>query len=1226
MSASLTFCGASSAASLEETFNQASQAYSGGDFTKAGQLFTEAGDMMYKSNQGQAIAIYGNASVAYIQGKNYAEAVELYQKILGSKAKIDNGQKLKYFQNLVFCLGQLEQYALQASEIDKVFSKGKDAIKIKLTNDEKSLLLATQGDAYRHHELYDLAVSSYSQSLKALPKDATPERRATLLTALGLCEGNLGLYDNALQHLQEANTVAQKGKLDQTIAESLSNLGIIHWEQGDYNNALKQLSAAIDAENKANLQRNIGVDKNNLGLVYKALGNYKNAMTLVQNSLDIAKEVKNEHDEGIATVNRALLYRIAGQYEDAVRDYNKALEIFTKIDFKEGIAGAKLGIGKMIALKDHNYTQTLQNYEEALKIYQDLKLIRGETETLIQLGVLYKDMLEGAVHSVPSAEQLQANANANAEPAKPATAEQQQKSSLFGKFAQKASNRDLVFEEAEPASTSPAGNNSAAGNNNATASSGNNKVTPPTLTPEQQDWLKNCHEYHEQALANAEKLQAKEFLWSSHQGLGYCAYLSGDYPQAYEHYKTAIDIVTNIYTSVSDVENFGEYMAGKEDLYTEAQAVCHAMYSTTQDQQYLSQMIKYADTLQNEVQKASASLVDLNFVDPEKQKLFDRLSQVGKQLKAAEKAVPLEMMFDKTPTADEKAQQEQSKEARKLALERVEKLNSDFNTLKAEWCEKYPQDRVLFESSSRVDTKMLQDYIKPDQIVLMYTQLQDMLLITAVNKDSVENYTVAIGRDQLDTLIRDKFIVSYLEGDGFGRNWGDYNDAQFIQSYDQVTDVLAQLYQYLVAPVESSLQGKKRIYVVASGLIAQTPFGALVKEKSGDLAQHGGNVDYLIKHYDIGYLRPAFIDSALQSKRESDPQKVKRLFAVANPFNANFQMPVLDGTISEIANANKNLGHNTQPNDIGLEVMLSEGTEQDAENRVEDLFKEYATRIQPPTEQWVRQRLQNNKYEIVYFSTHGMPYSNVVSTLAGFEKSLKKNKLDFDQYVIDYRAAKTDAEREAFKQKNSYFNKRYQWFRLKETRHANLMSNSPLNGLLYLSSNQGDDSMIKDVPPERDGLLTIKEVLELPNDNFSATKYVILSACNTGVTYVSSAMAQGLDKGDSLTAEEAKAEMEKLGLLPGVDQVSFVDTFMRKGVDNVYGTLWFVDDAMSSELLTRFMTNLKDTEHYPDAVAAFNQAQRSIVLESEAGKTVVADYYLIPAHPFFWAPGAMFGK
>ena len=95
MSASLTFCGASSAASLEETFNQASQAYSGGDFTKAGQLFTEAGDMMYKSNQGQAIAIYGNASVAYIQGKNYAEAVELYQKILGSKAKIDNGQKLK---------------------------------------------------------------------------------------------------------------------------------------------------------------------------------------------------------------------------------------------------------------------------------------------------------------------------------------------------------------------------------------------------------------------------------------------------------------------------------------------------------------------------------------------------------------------------------------------------------------------------------------------------------------------------------------------------------------------------------------------------------------------------------------------------------------------------------------------------------------------------------------------------------------------------------------------------------------------------------------------------------------------------------------------------------------------------------------------------------------------------------------------------------------------------
>lgn len=1231
-SALLGATGIAAAASLEETFSQASKAYQSGEYTKAGELFTQAGDMMLKSNQAQAVAIYGNASVAYIQGENYAEAVELYRKILGSKAKIDNAQKLKYFQNLVFCLGQLQQYALQASEIEKAFSKGKDAIKLKLTNDEKSLLLATQGDAYRHHELYDLAVRSYGQSLKDLPKDATPERKATLLTALGLCEGNLGLYDSAISHLQQANEVAAKAKLDQTIAESLSNIGIIHWEQGDYTDALKKLSAAIDAENKANLQRNIGVDKNNLGLVYKAMGNYQEAMTLVQNSLDIAKEVKNERDEGIATVNRALLFRIAGNYDDAIRDYNRALGIFNKIDFKEGIAGAKLGIGKMIALKDHNYTETLKNYEEALQIYKDLKLIRGETETLIQLGVLYKDMLEGSVHMVPTAQDLSATASGHKL--------QQIGNDAFAKMSgQKATNRALVFEEEpeEEASTSAktaeatAPQGSAGGlfskfsQNKTTAAASGVEITAPTLTAEQQEWLQKCREYNKQALDNANKLQSKEFIWSSHQGLGYCDYISGDFASAYDHYKQAIDVVTKIYTSVSDVENFGEYMAGKEDLYTEAQAVCQAMFNTTKDQMYLSQMIKYADTLQNEVQKASSSLVTLKFVDPEKQKLFTKLSQLGKQLKAAEKAVPLEMTVSKDASADELAQQAQSKKARELALDRVEKLNTEFNQFKDEWCQRYPQDRVLFESSSRVDTKMLQDYIKPDQVVLMYTQLQDMLVITAVNKDTVENFTVGISRDKLDDLIRNKFLIAYLE-DGFGRNRDDFSKAQYFQAYDDVTNTLAELYRYLIAPVEDSIDGKNRVYVVATGLLAQMPFGALVKEKSGDVTQHGGNVDYLIKHHDIGYLRPAFIDSALQTKRESDPNKVKRLFAVGNPLNLNFEMAILDGTISEVANSEKLLGSNKLPNDIGLVAKLYEQPDEAAQKFVNELFGARAADIVPPSETWVREQLQNNKYEIVYFATHGMPYSNVVSTLAGFEKFLKKKKVNATDYIKEFRAAKDEAARAQVLAKLEVLKKQYRWFRSLQTRRSNLLSNSPLNGFLYLSSEPNTDSLIKDVPSDHDGLLTVKEILELPNENFSATKYVILSACNTGVTYVSDAMAKDLDVGDSLTSEEAKKEMEKLGLMPGVDQVSFVDTVMRKGVDNVYGTLWFVDDGMSSELLTRFMTNLNQTDKYPDAVSAFNAAQRSIILDSEAGKTVVNDSYLIPAHPFFWAPGAMFGK
>ena len=103
-------------------------------------------------------------------------------------------------------------------------------------------------------------------------------------------------------------------------------------------------------------------------------------------------------------------------------------------------------------------------------------------------------------------------------------------------------------------------------------------------------------------------------------------------------------------------------------------------------------------------------------------------------------------------------------------------------------------------------------------------------------------------------------------------------------------------------------------------------------------------------------------------------------------------------------------------------------------------------------------------------------------------------------------------------------------------------------------------------------------------------------------------------------------ELRKVGWIPGIDHVSFVDVFMRRKVNNVYGTLWFADDAASAYLMSHFMKKLVNQGEHQDAVAAFSETQRQYIKESKEGKKPLGEDYPVPLHPYFWAVGALFGK
>ena len=1089
------------AATLEETFAQAQTAYKNGNYAQAGALFTAAGDQLHKSGDAsKAGLLWGNAAIAHIKGENWAEAADLYERILATNKRLPQDQALRIYKNLVLCRGKLSQRALQIVAIERMLK----AIP-KLPPAELADVYARQGDAYRSMELYGPAVAAYDKAVHLFPATAPAAQRAKIFTAMGLCQGNLGNYDKATQSLEQARKLAVSVNESLTIAESDSNLGILYWERGDYPKAMELIKKALDVEEKAKLRRSEGIDHNNLGLVYKAVGSHQDAMRQVEQSLAIAREVKNVRDEAIAIVNRALIYRIAGKLNEARADYREAMKLFEQCGFQEGTAGALLGIGRMEALADKNYALALENYQKALDIYTKLSLPRGRAETLLQLGEVYK------YTSSPG-----------------------------------RTTRDLVFDD-EP--------------------------TLPQIEPGKA--IEQSRTYFTQAMEIAQQLQSKEMIWSANQGLGYADLREGKLEEALRHYMAAIDIVTSMYTSLESVELLGEYMAGKEDLYSEAQEVCAALYEKTKNKKYLDLQMKYAETLRNEVQKASAALVQMKFENKNKQAMYEKLNALGRQQVKAVRAIPLAMTLPMDATPEQKAEKALSDKAITEQKAVSQKLEDDYKKLLAEWEKKYPEDKMIFQSSSRVDTAMIQKNLEPGWIALHYIALHSKLLINVIQKDNVDCVSVDVSKNEIDNLIKNKFLVGYIEN-GYGRKTRFAQGEEHKDLID-VCNTLHSLYSYLVLPIKEYLEGKNRIYFISDGFLAQTPFASLVS------SIENGVPNFLVEQFDIGYLRPSFIEAFNRPIRKG---KIRKLLAIANPDNKNFWMPALPGTISEIATINSQLKVDKIEKDIAFDqrkITLDE---------IKKNFPDIAEQVSP-TESWLTAKMKDNNYEIIYFATHGMPYSDTYITKQRTEEqqktgTLKKNQEKFLKMV-----------------------------------NNSLNQQSPFNGFLYLSSNHGDDITKGPIPEERDGLITIKEIRSY-DGAFDNTRYIILSACNTGVSFVPKSLAENADE-TLYSNSNVDKELISSGLLPGVDQISFVDTFMSRGIHNVFGTLWFADDKITSELMSRFITNLVEQGNSPDAVGAFSSAQREIVTMGKRGEQVVEGYSM-PQHPYLWAVGAIFGK
>jgi CHAT domain-containing protein/tetratricopeptide (TPR) repeat protein len=491
---------------------------------------------------------------------------------------------------------------------------------------------------------------------------------------------------------------------------------------------------------------------------------------------------------------------------------------------------------------------------------------------------------------------------------------------------------------------------------------------------------------------------------------------------------------------------------------------------------------------------------------------------------------------------------------KKAAAEEANLAAREFEEKLRLWKARYPNDAALFDSAAGVNIDDLRVKLAPDQAIVQYIPLEDSLIILTITKEEVAMTKVDVSYEALAHLIRDEFIAENIENFGHGNFKRKPEKAYYAEMQEQ----LHQLYQYLYAPVAEKLKAKPSLYIVTSKYLSYIPMAALIVEKSAT-----GNPHFLIEDKTITLSRLSFMRQTLGAARPAQTG-ADSIIAVGDPQHDVLEIVLgrLDGASKEVKEAVDAVSEKAPK--TAATIMSAQGAKKSA---------------------WLK-NVTGSRYSIFYFATHGVPYAEIKSDSGKIQSRVKKTRQE-GKTVLNNKPI------ELYENFLSFY-------------RTNFPNNSHLNGFLFMAYPDGAEN----------GLLTLKDIQELPDTIFERASLAVLSACNTAVSYSPKVIAKK-DIQDELETEEARKELVEAGWTPGVDQISLVDTFMKKNFRNVYGTLWFADDQTSSRIMPAFMKNLRDMP----AAQALRKAQLDYL--KNPPKLGYSDY---PKHPYYWAFGNIFGQ
>ena len=256
---------------------------------------------------------------------------------------------------------------------------------------EQALSAGDQLKAQPGAESQRQAGEKYEEARRLWQALGDSAREARALYGLGRVEDALGERQRALDYYNQALPLFRAAGDQLGEAPTLYYIGNIHSDWGDKRTALDYYERALTLLRAGPDRSGEAIILNNIGDAYKVLGEYQKSLAYYDQALQLARANNDRLGEAYVLTGIGKVYSEMGDQQKAIAAYRQALPLFreSKHQRGEGLALAVLGEA-YDALND--YQQAFDSYHQALLALRAARDHRAEAGTLNNLGLVYYNL------------------------------------------------------------------------------------------------------------------------------------------------------------------------------------------------------------------------------------------------------------------------------------------------------------------------------------------------------------------------------------------------------------------------------------------------------------------------------------------------------------------------------------------------------------------------------------------------------------------------------------------------------------------------------------------------------------------------------------------------------------------------------------------------------------------------------------------------------------------
>jgi len=700
-------------------------------------------------------------------------------------------------------------------------------------SEQHARALLMLGSVHAQFEQYEKSVPYIEQAVQIMADLQLGPDQIEALAGLSVVLANATQYDRALAHLQSAVSLSQALNQQELLARLYVNIG------GIYDRGLNQYALAMQNYNKAlaiyretEMTAEIARMLLSIGRCYRLMGNFIEAQSLSQQALKlIASDPESIHLKAQIIFEQANLAWFQAEYEAAFKLQRTCYKLAREHGWPL-MQTLSLNTSGLIWWTLGNNRKALAELENALAFGRDLKVPDDEIANIHHnKGLVYREM--GRYRDALDAFDRALDIDTRLKSRWAVAYDLRNKALTFFRMGQPEASVPL-FERAV-----------------AEAKSIGNRVNEVKVLLGLGDahlaignHSKSEKFYHD-ALNLAKSMALPETEWRSLFGLAKLRLAAGQREAAVKLLLEAITIIERVRADIKIDLLKESFINNKLDVYETLVRLLADMDKVTESFEIAerSRARNFIDLLGNQRLSLGQALA---------QQLYDRQVLIRSKIQEHET-----LLAQSVEEAD-----------RGMYRAALGQLNSDYNDLMLDIQAQNPQLSSMISVEPLKADKLLQT-LEKDVGLLAYYVLSDEIFCWVIRPQGIKLTRTPIGKDTVGQA-----ILEYR---------------RMIQNIEPLEDQSKELFNWLLAPVSSDLEGVKTLGIIPHGPLHYLSFATLADDTS-----------YLIDRYALFYLPSASVLNYTLSKRIAE--KKLSVLAIGNPDLGDpvFELPFAEHEVDSI--------------------------------------------------------------------------------------------------------------------------------------------------------------------------------------------------------------------------------------------------------------------------------------------------------------------------------------